>query len=277
MGPRRTWMIVVGIIALVLAVPILIGGVALAAIFGTDGRFESGHEQIETPTRGLVSAVADISADAPIDRGDVALELELLSASEKPLFVGVGPAADVTAYLAGVNVERVDDFDFAPFRYRKTELPGEREPDPPGDQTFWVAQVEGSGEQHLSWDLRSGTYQVVVMNADGSPVVDVTGSIGVSISWIFPLAVGLLIVGALLLAAGILLIVFGAKRRPLPAGQPGAIGYSPYPGQPGWTAPGTAGPQPPWTPPPAAPSPTAPTPPARLEPGSSLPPPTPPA
>ena len=72
MGPRRTWMIVVGIIALVLAVPILIGGVALAAIFGTDGRFESGHEQIETSTRALVSAVADISADAPIDRGGVA-------------------------------------------------------------------------------------------------------------------------------------------------------------------------------------------------------------
>jgi hypothetical protein len=114
------------------------------------------------------------------------------------------------------------------------------------------------------------------MNADGSPVVDVTGSIGVSISWIFPLAVGLLIVGALLLAAGILLIVFGAKRRPLPAGQPGAIGYSPYPGQPGWTAPGTAGPQPPWTPPPASPGATAPTPPARLEPGSPLPPPPPP-
>ena len=201
---------------------------------------------------------------------------KLLSASDKPLFVGVGPAADVTAYLAGVNVERVDDFDFAPFRYRKTELPGERAPDPPGDQTFWVAQAEGGGEQRLSWDLRSGTYQVVVMNADGSPVVDVTGSIGVSISWIFPLAVGLLIVGVLLLAAGILLIVFGAKRRPLPDGQAPPIGYSPYPGQPAWTPPGTAGPQPPWTPPPAVPSPTAPVPP-RLAPGSPLPPPPPPS
>ena len=275
MGPRRTWMIVVGIIALVLAVPILIGGAALAAIFGTDGRFESGDEQIETSTRGLVSAVADISADAPIDRGDIALELELLSASEKPLFVGVGPAADVTAYLAGVNVERVDDFDFAPFRYRKTELPGERVPDPPGDQTFWVAQVEGSGEQRLSWDLRSGTYQVVVMNADGSPVVDVTGSIGVSISWIFPLAVGLLIVGALLLAAGILLIVFGAKRRPLPAGTAGRDRLLALPGPAGLDAarrrraaaalePAAGGPDPPRVPP-------------KLEPGSPLPPPSPPA
>jgi hypothetical protein len=284
-------MIVLGVIALVVCIPLLIGGVALAAIFGPDGTFETGNERIDTATRGLVSAVAEISSDAPVDRGDITLKLQLTSASDQALFVGVGPAADVSTYLGGVNVERIDDFEFGPFRYSKTEQAGERVPDPPGAQTFWVARAEGTGEQQLSWDLRSGTYQVVVMNADGAPGVDVTGKIGVGISWIFPVAIALLIVGALLLVGGILLVVFGAKRRRLPEGQYGVppIGYSPYPGQPGYQpgyqpgagqalgqAPGQAAP--PWTPPPAAPAPppTAPTPPP-LKPGDPLPPPPPPS
>ncbi len=264
-------MIVLGIIGIVVSVPLLISGIAIAALFGPDGSLASGGERIETPTRALVSAVAEISGDTPVDRDlfGVRLELKLRSAEEGALFVGIGPAADVTRYLEGVNVERIDEVDFAPFRYRKSELAGTRTPTPPGAETFWVARSEGTGVQTISWRVRTGTYQVVVMNADASAGVDVTGSIGIKIPWIFWLAIGLLVVGGLLLVGGILFVVFGAKRRPLPPGQ-----QPPYGGTPvGVTYP--AGP-PPYAQPVPAGLPPLPPLPTGLAPGSPLPPPPPP-
>jgi hypothetical protein len=264
-------MLVLGIIALVICLPLLIGGAALAIIFGPDGRFASGDEQLTTPSRALVSAVADISGDSPVDRdlAGVRLELQLTSAKEGALFIGVGRAVDVSRYLAGVNVARVDDIEFGPFRYTTSELPGERVPAPPNSEPFWVEQAEGAGEVELDWRLRTGTYQVVVMNADASPGVDVSGSLAIVIPWIFWVALGLLIVGFVLLVGGILLVVFGAKRRPVttaPAGTPGA------PGRPGQYVP--PGPGQPW-PQPGAAAPPATTP-SGLRPGDPLPPPPPP-
>ena len=274
-------MIVLGIIALVLCVPLLIGGIALAVIFGTDGTYTTGNERISTDTRALVSAVADISSDSPVDRdlAGVRLLLDLTSTSEKPLFVGVGRAGDVSRYLDNVNIERIDNFELSPFRYSSTPLPGTAVPEPPAEQTFWVARSVGTGEQSLSWRLRTGTYQVVVMNADGSAGVNVTGSIGIKIPWIFWVALGLLIVGVILLVGGVLLVVFGAKRRRVkgPPGQLGQpvqpgqapygtvpVGYSPVPGQ-GFPPPATPGASPPWAPPPGS----------GVAPGQPLPPPAP--
>ena len=109
--------------------------------------------------------------------------------------------------------------------------------------------------------------------------VDVTGSIGIKIPWIFWVALGLLIVGVILLAGGVLLVVFGAKRRRVkgPPGQPGRpvqpgqapygtvpVGYSPVPGQ-GFPPPAGPGASPPWAPPPGS----------GVAPGQPLPPPAP--
>ena len=213
MGRRRTWMIVLGIIALVLCVPLLLGGIVLAAIFGADGTYTTGNEHLSSQGHAIVSAAADISGDSPVDRdlAGVRLLVNLTSSKEQPLFVGVGRAGDVTRYLDDVSLTRIDDVQLSPFRYRPLELPGTREPGPPDEQTFWVAKSVGTGEQDLSWRLRTGTYQVVVMNADGSASVDVTGSVGVKIPWIFPVALGLIVAGVLLLTAGVLLVVFGGE------------------------------------------------------------------
>ncbi len=284
MGKRRTWMIVLGIIALVLCLPLLIGGAALAIVFGPDGRFTSGTEQINTTSRALVSATADVSGDTPgHDVAGVKLRLQLASTNGKQLFVGIGPASDVTQYLDGVDRERIDNVRFAPFRYQLTPVPGTKTPPPPGEQSFWAAKAQGSGQQTIDWEIKTGTYQVVVMNSDGSPSVQVSGRLGIEIPWIFPVALALLAVGLVFLVGGILLVVFGAKRRPLPPGQVpyGTPGYpyaypgAPYPGAPYPGAPYPPGTVPPGQmPPPPSPAPPD-TPPAR--PGDPLPPPPPPA
>jgi hypothetical protein len=74
------------------------------------------------------------------------------------------------------------------------------------------------------------------MNADGSSGVRVTGTVGATVPSLTGLAWGLLLVGALITAVGVLLIVLAARRggrRPAPSAD--------YPSTP---APG--GPPPAW-------------------------------
>lgn len=261
MGTRSTWKIVVGIIAVVIGLPMLIAGIAIAVVFGPDGRFTSGSERVETTGSALVSTPLEIVDSVP-GKGlsGVELQLELQSTSGGPVFIGVGPEADVSRFLEGVAYERIDDFDFDPFRYNTTPVAGDRVAEAPSTQSFWVARAEGAGEQTLNWEIEDGTFQLVVMNADGAASVTVDGRFGIEIPWIFPVGLIVLIVGALILAGGILLIVFGARRRPAVAGP------SPYAAQPvGATAtppPPPTGPLPPAGPPPTGPPPpTAPPPP----------------
>ncbi len=49
---------------------------------------------------------------------------------------------------------------------------------PPAEQTFWVASATGAGEQTLEWEPEDGSWNVVVMNADGSRGVAADLSIG---------------------------------------------------------------------------------------------------
>jgi len=83
----------------------------------------------------------------------------------------------------------------------------------PAAQRFWAASTQGASQQTLTWDVREGSWQVVVMNADGSRAVDVDLAIGARFSGLIWLGVGLLSVAALLLAIGGVLIYFGARMR----------------------------------------------------------------
>jgi hypothetical protein len=285
-------MLVLGIIMIVISVLVLLGSIGVAVLFGPDGTFTTDTQQLNTNSHALVSAAAEIDRGAPIGGSDASADLvvHVTSTNDKAVFVGVGRAADVSAYLDGVSAERIEEIDWPGFRFRQTPIAGTRTPAPPGEQTFWVAKAEGTGEQTFTWSISSGTYQVVVMNGDASDGIAIRGSLGVKISWIFPVAIVGIVIGALLLAGGILMTVFGAKRRPLRPGDPGygaPVGYSPVPGQPVYGQPGYGQPgygQPGYAPPPGSgepgyappPATTPPPGPAPTEPGQSLPPPPPP-
>ena len=83
--------------------------------------------------------------------------------SGSPLFVGIGPSADVDRYLAGVSHTLISDFWSDSVQAIGGGMPGS----PPGTQDFWVASATGTGAQTLTWDPANGSWTVVVMNADG--------------------------------------------------------------------------------------------------------------
>ncbi|MEB7504855.1 hypothetical protein [Arthrobacter koreensis] len=210
--------------------------------------------------------------------------------SSGDLFMGVGPSRDVERYLQDVSYSELRDVRFSPFDVSYREYQGASEPLPPGDQDFWAAQASGTGVQELSWNLQTGDWTVVVMNADGAAPVAADLQAGFRAGWLGPLATGLWIGAVFLVCAGAALLVGGivllrrTPPRPAPgygqgygAQYPGAYTGSDYGGpdnawppygqpggpyQPGQYPRGPSGPgqYPVQSPPPASPPPSSPPP-----------------
>ncbi|BCW73265.1 hypothetical protein NicSoilB8_43090 [Arthrobacter sp. NicSoilB8] len=128
----------------------------------------------------------------------------------KEIFIGIAPQADVAAYMAGVRHTEIVDVRADPFRVIYREVPGANAPSDPARQNFWAATATGPGQQELAWDLRSGTWAVVVMNADASAPVAVNLQAGARSDLLWPVFIGLLIGGVVMLLIGVPLIVLGA-------------------------------------------------------------------
>lgn len=174
------------------------------------GWFASSTERFSTPTSVLVTDEILVEegrpGDPPSDLGELA-EVRIRATPAQPgraVFVGVGPKTDVDAYLRGVAHDRMAGFDLEPFTVRFDRLPGGAAP-APAAQPFWVATASGAGTQTLLWDKTRGAWSAVVMNADGTPGVDVRADVGLRFGFLLPLGIALLAAGVLVAAGPSLL------------------------------------------------------------------------
>jgi hypothetical protein len=213
-----------GVLATVGAV-LALGGGAVLALGGSDGEFSSGHRDVSTSTSALVSKTASINDTADVTEvlGHPRVKIATDSMDgERNVFVGVGRKADVDRYLAGVQIDRVTDFDVDPWSLDKTRVEGSAKARPPATQSFWVAQSSGSSAA-IDWKVRDGDYRVVVMNADGSRGVQTESEIAVQIPHLADAAIALLVVGLLVVGGGIALMAIPSRNRPSATPQaPGA-------------------------------------------------------
>jgi hypothetical protein len=219
---RRRWtagriaLLVVGTIAGLLALGLLVGGCALVVVDLTqrddDGFVMSPTEDFSTPTYAIVSENADLG-DEGVERAlDTFLgTVRIRSESDRPVFVGIGPADDVTRYLGGVERDVVDDLD-SDGDPEYSQRPGGAPTGRPGDETFWVASTTGAGERTLEWEPEDGDWRAVVMNEDASRRVSSELSIGAELDSILWIGIGLLIAGVLF-AGGSALAITAASRR----------------------------------------------------------------
>ena len=220
---RRGWtggriaLVVVGTIAGLLALGFLVGGCALVAVDQTqrddDGFLMSPTQDFSTPTYAIVSESADLDTEG----ADWALDtflgtVRIRSESDRPVFVGIGPADDVGRYLGGVERDEVDDLDNSgdpEYSRRSGRAPTAR----PGNETFWVASTAGTGERTLEWEPQDGDWQAVVMNEDTSRGVSAELSIGAELDSILWIGIGLLVAGALFAAGSALAITAATRGR----------------------------------------------------------------
>jgi hypothetical protein len=272
------------IVAIVFGVLLILIGLALLApgsfLLWLDGAGDS-QGYINTRTHSLESiGYALVTPDVKVALGssnwipgDWAFQIRASSRGDAPLFVGVGPSADVADYLNGVAYDEVTNigwFASGGSDYRSSE--GSASPaTPPGQQTFWAAKQEGPGTQKLQWPIQGGDWTAVLMNADGSPTVSADVSLGAHLGFLLPLGIGLTVGAVVLLVVGILLLVLGVRRPRKPAlSAPGyPAGQQPY-GQGQYAQPAQYAP---YMPPPAGQAPVQPVPsqPAPTEPPGSGP------
>src|SRR3954463_6327289 len=203
----RTGMVIGGAILATVGSVLALGG-GILAVGGSDGTFSSGHHDVSTPTRALVSEVATINGtheftDA-LGQPRIRVNAGAVN-SDQPVFVGVGRKADVDRYLAGAEIDRVTDFDVDPFTLDKTRMSGEAKPKPPATQSFWVSKSSGT-KAKLDWKVRDGNYRVVMMNADGSRGVATQSEFEIEIPHLETIAIVALILGLVTIGAGVALI-----------------------------------------------------------------------
>jgi len=205
---------IVGLLALVL---IAAGGVSLWANGKKDdsGYLATGSDRFATSTYALATDNLDVDGRGPgwlinSDRfGKVRLKVD--SRAGKPVFVGIARTSDVSRYLGGSAHAVVTDVSYSPFRADYRAHPGTERPTPPGDQRFWAASVHGDRAQTLTWDVKHGSWSVVVMNADGSRGVDARVSAGANVPVLSAVGWGALGGGLLLLAVAGGLVYVGVR------------------------------------------------------------------
>nr|WP_239579122.1 DUF4389 domain-containing protein [Microlunatus panaciterrae] len=227
-----------------------LGGVGVvlgsAALYQGDHRFSTtASHRYQVDSYALTSTRLDVVINDGLDWqsrwGDVGTFMIRGTAAQpdQNLFIGIAPEADVARYLADVKHSELTQVLFRPFRASYREVAGSAVPKAPGSQDFWTVSAEGPGTQQVEFPLRSGTWTVVVMNADASPAVAADLQAGVRSDLLGPAAIGTLITGLVLVLVGIPLLVAGsaglgrttgpsAPRPPL-SGPPSGPGPEPAP------------------------------------------------
>jgi len=212
--PRRsTGWIIVGAVIIVSGFLTAISGGALLALFGSDRVLSSGEHRVSTPTSALVADLGRITNvdDFQYVTGSPTLHVTAENAGEGPVFIGIGRADEVDRYLADVATDRVDDLELSPFELNTVRHDGSGTAGSPAEQNIWVASST-SRDAALSWEIRDGHYEVVMMNADGSADVQAQTRIGVSLQdsgalWALVIGTGV----AIMLIGGV--VVIAASRR----------------------------------------------------------------
>ncbi|HKE65421.1 MAG TPA: hypothetical protein VKB59_12340 [Micromonosporaceae bacterium] len=244
---KKIILIVFGVVILLIGLAVTALGAAGLIFGGHTGVIQSGYHTVGTPTYAFVSDAREVRHGQGIEvrSGNATLRIDARNTG-RPLFIGVGPAQQVQSYLSGVTYADVTDVNFSPFRLESHTVPGDARPAAPGDQSFWVAKSVGTSPR-LSWAIASGSYRVVVMNADASSGPQADVRVGLSIPGLFGASLGTTIAGGLLSLIGIGLLAWGiAAKRRQPAVPPGygPPGYGPPGGYPSGYPPQTGyGPQ----------------------------------
>ncbi len=200
------------------AMLMLLGGIALFVIDDEradgDGYFTTATHHYSSPTRALTTQSLDVATDVPewlfsTDTfGSVRIDPRATDAS-KPVFVGIAPTRDVNAYLDQVQHDQITDLNFEPFTIDRSRRSGEARPAMPAAQTFWAAS--STDGRPLDWKVRSGEWSVVMMNADGSPGVDVDAKVGADAPFIRDLAWWLTVPGTGLGLIALIILVAGVR------------------------------------------------------------------
>jgi hypothetical protein len=218
---RRRGLTVGGaIVALLAAVVLAVAGVTIwtdVAKRDGSGYLSTNAHRYATSTRAIATDEVTIGTELP---KSLIGKVRLQASSAKPVFVGIAPKATVDAYLAGASYATAKELDLDPFKVTYAVHSGSANPGRPASQPFWAASAVGTDTAGLTWKPKSGSWSIVVMNADGSPGVSADVTAGAKVAWLLWTGIGIAVIGGLLLAAAGLMLVRGLRGPQAPAAAP---------------------------------------------------------
>lgn len=199
---KRTILLVLGVLTLLLGLALVAAGGVVAALLGQ-------KESISTqPARMSGTGVALVAEHIRVDESNVpmpqglgTLTLSVTSPDGRAVFAGTATPDDLDTYLTGAPYDVVVDL-ASGGKATTRPVPGTQQPAPPAGQTIWVQQSTGTTAR-ISSDL-DPTTALVVMNSDATPGVtaDVVVTYRIAGAWTGSwIAVG---VGVLLLLVSVL-------------------------------------------------------------------------
>ena len=221
LGAGRVVAIVAGALLCLVGLGLLGGGAAVAAAGhsrDTAGFVTSGPAPVDSDAYAVVVPGIGVQVRGP----DAAYARDLLGTvriratgdnPEQAVFVGLARTSDVAAYLRGVGHDEVRDIDVDPVRTDYTNRAGGAPATPPGEQTFWERSAAGTSTRTVEWQLATGDWTVVVMNADGTAGVHADVDLGGTLPVLRGATIGLFAAGGVLLVGGVLLIVLPIVTR----------------------------------------------------------------
>lgn len=207
-GGRITALVLGSILALV-SLGLLITGL-VGLIFdqtqrNSDGFLESG--QVEFDSNGYAVVAGGLTVDTAVPGwlqaenviGDIRLTVE--STDGSPVFLGVADADAAEPFLADLAYDEVREITGFDYKVTYTPHTGDAPAAAPSEADVWSAWTAGPGEQTLTVELEAGDWVAVVMNADGTAGVGVTGMAAAEFPALTPVAITLLVAGVIGLAA----------------------------------------------------------------------------
>ncbi len=216
------------LLAAVVGVPLVIGSFFLAvgggialAVPDDDGWVTAGPVRLQTDSPALIGDDIEIDfggsvADGRtfVSWGEIPAEIEISSRNGKSVFIGIAERADAAAFLDGVAADRLTSFDDD---HDVEHIMGAYQATPPGETDIWVASsVDGV----LEWDIHSGDWAIVALNADGSPGIDIGVTGSAKIPFLTALGVIFIAAGVVGMTVGVLLTYYGVRRVREPHPQP---------------------------------------------------------
>ena len=192
----------VGIALMVAALGCLLSGTAMAVLLGTDNRAVTGPHPMSFDGVAMVTAPDVLSWAGPT----VTVLVEL--PNERPVFVGLGNAVDVTDYLRDTPVLRVESYE-VPWTITTSEVDGQDfVPAAPTALDWWLAQSAGQGGASLTFRLPEETVSLAVIGVGDTKLEDLRVTASYDLAGGFGIGLGLV-------GLGLGLAVFGwlAFRR----------------------------------------------------------------
>ncbi len=230
LGVVHIGILLVSVILLITAFGLLMGGTTLRSIqvlvVDDDGYITSDPATVDLPGYAIVLEDIDLDVDPMAwrwlqSRGGL-LKLKIITESNDPskeIFIGVARESDLRPYIQDMEYQRVIDMDFDEENYELVFSaadfslhPGGPPSAPPTVHSYWVAHTSSADEQELVWEPQSGTYNIVIMNADGSEGIDANIQVGASVPFFGSIANILIYAGLFVGAIGGLMIYFTLKR-----------------------------------------------------------------